>query len=791
MTPHSLDKAKNAIRGALASSKQDDAQWDAKLRTAIGKELAALSDGDTAPFLAWLKRYPSSQAPLFIPSRRETYADIPLHHAISISRVSSQIQVALFQILPHIEILKSYVGSLDLLERSWAAGDASGIEYCLSQIEEKCGLSLTLVEARIAFLQEFRGLEAQKRYTRSIHEAAPYKMAAFAAHYLSERYENDSSIAGFGQRMDSVLDGMMKTNDLLATFGKIFFLRKDLIDVSEEALAKYLSVTSSLSVVDAYEGFLAAAQAMFRLGDQSDEWDLLLAACDALTVDDYRLTKLKACLRGEFSEVPAVSPAAEEAFLQGDISHALTLANKRAIASPLDVDALSVIASCLAYSSSSYDYDRYPAFQRRILQLLVDLKRRSSGYKEACVGAEKLITNYSFLRIVRALHGYIGIETESQPPLPIACLANTLLNSPAIGPYQVVGLAHGNYDSAVAHCCSQEAAPLVSSLVCALAGSDVVPQSISPDSLRHELECRIAIAKDDLDTALQLATLLNSGTSAIRRRRGLAMQIYCLIQLDKSDEAISCLAQSCVVDPDTQHSLPVLNPLLSEPWPVLKHMANSPYLAIALSLAVGLSETTALLRNRRFAYDDFIRSCGVDRPSRLESQLDELAERFTRPLIINFLQFVCIPQIMDVSFQTFKHSKELFEERVEICKLLIKFDADHADVHTAELSDLTRHLAVADGLTSIDHTRVYINLPSIVRSVLPSVVEPLDRCKALLAAGVPELSSEGVMTCTPSFTRRLVESVPLLLSQVMVQGDGARSPRSSAASRPLALRGCA
>ena len=47
------------------------------------------------------------------------------------------------------------------------------------------------------------------------------------------------------------------------------------------------------------------------------------------------------------------------------------------------------------------------------------------------------------------------------------------------------------------------------------------------------------------------------------------------------------------------------------------------------------------------------------------------------------------------------------------------------------------------------------------------------------------------MTCSPSFTRRLIESVPLLLSWLMVRRGGARSPRSSAASRPVAVRVCA
>jgi len=47
------------------------------------------------------------------------------------------------------------------------------------------------------------------------------------------------------------------------------------------------------------------------------------------------------------------------------------------------------------------------------------------------------------------------------------------------------------------------------------------------------------------------------------------------------------------------------------------------------------------------------------------------------------------------------------------------------------------------------------------------------------------------LTCSPSFTRRLIESVPLLLSWLMVRRGGARSPRSSAASRPVALGVCA
>jgi len=47
------------------------------------------------------------------------------------------------------------------------------------------------------------------------------------------------------------------------------------------------------------------------------------------------------------------------------------------------------------------------------------------------------------------------------------------------------------------------------------------------------------------------------------------------------------------------------------------------------------------------------------------------------------------------------------------------------------------------------------------------------------------------VTCSPVFTRQPIECVPLLLSWLMVRRGGARSPRSSAASRPVALRVCA
>jgi len=59
--------------------------------------------------------------------------------------------------------------------------------------------------------------------------------------------------------------------------------------------------------------------------------------------------------------------------------------------------------------------------------------------------------------------------------------------------------------------------------------------------------------------------------------------------------------------------------------------------------------------------------------------------------------------------------------------------------------------------------------------------------------GVSKRSAYGAfrVTCSPFFTRRQVESVPLLLWWLMVRRGGARSPRSSAASRPVALRVCA
>ncbi len=144
-----------------------------------------------------------------------------------------------------------------------------------------------------------------------------------------------------------------------------------------------------------------------------------------------------------------------------------------------------------------------------------------------------------------------------------------------------------------------------------------------------------------------------------------AVRLHAYFSLGDRCDAIKLLAEEEVRNDVNKPSLPVVSTMESYVWADFKSVDIPLAVPIALHLLwsqTHLDVTASLLR---FATSTFLKSSGVDRPSKLFDRADE----YHHDQLVYFLRKVCVPNILDVS-RVLKSSKEVIEERLAICAAL-------------------------------------------------------------------------------------------------------------------------
>src|SRR5207248_1668817 len=124
--------------------------------------------------------------------------------------------------------------------------------------------------------------------------------------------------------------------------------------------------------------------------------------------------------------------------------------------------------------------------------------------------------------------------------------------------------------------------------------------------------------------------------------------------------------------------------------------------------------------------------------------------------LIQFLDNVCVPEVMDVSFDVFSSSRAILEERVNICALLSTLDPEHGDRYADELKAITKYQAIQDGLRDVDSSRVHVNLEAVARWAEKQFKESFDRYKDLLRSRVGFSSSEDFENAIQTFSKEAI-----------------------------------
>lgn len=712
-----LNRARNAIRGAIGNKRT-------LIVETVVKQAEALDVDEFEQFLGWLGRFPSLKYDFKPDPHISDWEELNFKLAAPFRELERCLRWVASCFGPHKETLRSFRKASDRFQRLWLQNDLEEAAECLSALEAEFGLSAWLIEAKTAFLQKTEGLEGQKAYFRVIREAIPRTPMASFAYYLSLRNEEAVTLPRFSQRLDSVLRHP-KTPEDIATFFRIRLLRPDIVSLDIKDLALYLGVANGISLIDGYEAAKEVVEAVLLKEEAGYYRGAISALLDLMPDEDIRARSMKHAVAAYSQFSPTLNPS-EKAYLSGDFVAARASSLQRLQGDLRNVDELYLYV-CSSIAAGLEPDDPLPGIVNVFRDFLVAVRRRGEGLPHTVSDAAKTLINLYFLECARAVLGYVRIETIAEQNVTsdraaiCFCSNSVLVRHLYLLP---VSLAEKLASRFLAQSLNIESAELILQPLRVVNSASTQPQIA-------ELLALGSIAIGDLPSALMHARTLTSNSDDVWNRRGAQLEVACLVWLGKEGEALHSVATHCSRTESLRSVMPLDKLLRDVSWREIRHLKASITLPVAVDLILRTVGDSNLVRIRRFAYDEFLRAQHVERPS----QLFEKKSDYDIPTLRYFFERLCIPEVMDVSFQTFKGSREILEERIQVCSALIDLDPVNQSAYAEEIQDISRFINVQEGLQDVDSSRVHVNIDALEKWAEAELSENFKRYKSLLGAG--------------------------------------------------------
>jgi len=148
---------------------------------------------------------------------------------------------------------------------------------------------------------------------------------------------------------------------------------------------------------------------------------------------------------------------------------------------------------------------------------------------------------------------------------------------------------------------------------------------------------------------------------------------------------------------------------------------------IALFIAWLKTEDSKLLSYLRIATKQAIKKLKIDKPSAMITKPEE----YTNSQLVFFLNFICVPQVID-NIRALKGTKAVLNERQDICRLLNELDPTNSDDYLQEITSIDDDLLMEEGKRVVDRTRIYVDMDAHSRWMLKELKEDYERYKDLL-----------------------------------------------------------
>lgn len=618
------------------------------------------------------------------------------------------------------DTIKSYLSTLQIVESAFASQDH---EACIREIEgceEKLGISLWSTELKLGFLQVSRGLEAQKAELRKIRSISRRGMWPYIAYAASLRAEPSVSIGWYLDETRRRLDRLKPSafTDYMRYRGLAAWPQRD------SACSAILRTEQSHHVIDMYETLLSYIQTATTASLSPEVNHSILSAVDALRfAKDKRLDKLAIVFSVDRDAVTCSSSETIAAALATSRPPSMRRHLRAELRGPITPErAFGLALSAAPKLAPSSRNSHRKIFVRG---LAAALQRTGQSFGDEINARDILRKHASIfwnLPVAKSI-GLLGTASVSPDFNQAVCdFRIAALNSPSLGALDLIGFSnHPAYERIRALFPDGPVAELGD----LFAGKRTSPTKVSAEC-SSIAQATYLLGSGKADNALSaLAPALRS-TNRVLAAQAASLALNCCARLGDVDTASTLLATEHVfmgVDPE---AMPVRRIYDSSQWQDLRDAAKAPDLSIALSMIQSQEGDDRLKTYRRFALETLLNSYGVQKPSELRT----VSTPWDPRILSYFLDKVCTTAMLDM-LPAIHSSREVLEERREICGYLTVVDKGSNDRLGDEILGLSRELTVIDGLQTIDGSRVHVDTESLSKALKVDLGESFQRYLSL------------------------------------------------------------
>jgi len=585
---------------------------------------------------------------------------------------------------------------------------------CLDSLENDLGYSLFALSLRIGLLQLTKGLEAQKEYIQSIKSPTHHPMINFYAYWWGVRAEDALSY----EKFDADFHGHLRRWDVQENIRSqlAYLALAELPDSGDEKLL--LSASLSTSVFDYYEAFVALATVAI-IERRYTAPEFVSAVREAVEViEDERLKKLL-WLAGDSADldsIPSADSAIRDALLSGNQpAHAIENTNleelwaaaEQGISGPIDDDPFMKRFKPAARASGLLGTERSKGIgDLNKLGLMLSMTNVGRWIMSAAAdqdaGHPIPTGKNQYWRFVFG-RGFDSIIIRSLAPQKLAGLRQSSKHGHSItAQYALAERTSGEPSSA-----------LIESITTIAAARLRLSSALLQDDVRY-----VTSFVDDLNRLTGGATHLAVYAGAISRLRHaqIVEAIKYAMTLLQGDRAYVS-------------------------WLPMTEIANAAL--TSRTETVGLIETPLLLSivaesvdesylpRRAYACEDFLTAHGAQTPT----QYIVLHSPPSSPEIIAFLRDVCTPLVLRLS-TAYGSERELEEERISVCRELVRLDPSNSDLYETEALDLVRARHIKTAIKTLQGSKLSIDEPALRQWAERSVREDYSRFINLLTSGI-------------------------------------------------------
>jgi len=742
---------KNAIRGA-----RDPRAQVSQARDSIPPERFA-------GLIAWLRSNRLVARYVFSPEFPKNYRQLlSLVAPLERTTLTREFRWAIAYLQPRCELLRYFVTKAQAFQRAYLTDSYEAGTLILDEVEKQFGQSFWLIKHRIQLLQASAGLEAQKQYAERLwHVDQPGPPEAIA-YFVSMR--NEPSVTP--NRFYSQSTKNIKDFNLPPAWEA--YLRYHIIpetSYSSDTIADILRIESSGAVIDYYETLVCLAQALALR--RPEEIVSSLAPTFSLLYKGVGDTRLGGLLAGigitPSPELPSALPEsvkAAEALIFGDYPAAAALAASALINDPADPDAIAISARAAAMERSRVERSERPLVQRLITKLAGVISKGSSATDDVVEVARRAINSHGE-PWANALLGQLEREISNSPDVVVGRSAHlAAMGGGALHPFRVMslppGLVRTHYARLVNHRFGESPVSAYS-----LAMADGARVAELPDSIIGEertlLRAMHALANAEMDVALDAASLLADSPHDFYKRRAVRILCRALLSMGRMDDCIERLTGAYVQERALYDVLPIAGAV-----DALRTTERRP-LVSSISVPILFDMHTRYIDQKddsecMFSFLDFLDAHEIQRPSALGA----IRDRFDREKLVYFLRYVCVESIMDRS-GIFSSSRELLEERLGICRLLIDLDESDVKSYQTEIKALLRRLMLQKRMQEVEQSKIYVDTDSIKRTLAEELRETFNRYVALKRERTDVSSSMEILSALRKSDGNLHELVNLVL----------------------------